>query len=125
RPSKNPLCVLLQWCGTARQFNTVVVQAPQQRSKSHVKHGKLFAQHELVLQEHRSDLRQTITDVLACMLECLFVALCRARFKRADVHEKLFLEVVEEQAGATTHDGISRHELRMGKTLVDILVDDV
>src|SRR5690606_31990291 len=89
-----------------------------------VQHGELFAQHELVLYQYRSQLCQTVADILACCILCARVG-AAAFFQRRNVHEQFFLEVVEEETSARAHDGIGRHELGMREALVDEFVDDV
>src|SRR5690606_2599147 len=90
-----------------------------------VQHGELFAQHVLVLQEQRGQLGQAVADALARGGELLFVGLGAAVFQRGDVDEKLFFEVVQEQAGARTHHRVGGHQLRMREALIDVFVDDV
>ena len=58
---------------------------------------------------------------LALSIACLFVAV----LERLHVHEQFTLEVEQEQARAGAHHRIGRHQLRMRKALVDVLVDDV
>jgi hypothetical protein len=74
-----------------------------------------------VLREHRRDLHQAVADVAARLLELLLVV----ALQRVDVAEELLLEAVEEKARAGPHHRIGRHQLRVRKALVDVLVDDV
>ena len=39
--------------------------------------------------------------------------------------EQLLLESMQEQSRAGPHDRIGRHQLRVWKTVVDILIDDI
>ena len=51
--------------------------------------------------------------------------LAEAVLQGIDVGEQVVLEVEQHQPRTRTHDGIRRHQLRMRKALVDVLVDDV
>src|SRR5690606_18740319 len=66
-----------------------------------------------------------VADGLASGGQVLFVGLAAAVFQGGDVHEQLFFEVVQEQAGAGAHHRVGRHALRVRETLVDVFVDDV
>src|SRR5690606_14359406 len=116
--------VLLDRSGVLRKFDAVVVGAPQQGGNRHVEHGKLFAKHELVREQQRSQLREAVANVLSCVLKNFFVG-CGTVLERRYVHEEFLFEVVQEEAGARAHDRVGGHQLRMRKTLVDVFVDDV
>src|SRR5690554_5401927 len=124
RSRENAFSVLLDRSGVLRKFDAVVVEAPQQGGNRHVEHGKLFAKHELVLEQQGSQLREAVANVLARVFKNFFVW-CGTVLECRHVYEKLFLEVVQEQAGTGTHHGVGGHQLRMRKTLVDVFVDDV
>ena len=98
-----------------------MAKAPQQRRDRHVEHGELVAQHELLLGEHRRDLRQRVAYHLAAF----FGLFLRALFDGMDVAEHFILEAVQEQPRTRTQHRIGRHQLRMRKTVVDVFVDDI
>ena len=55
----------------------------------------------------------------------LSLGLMAARFQGCDVREQFFFEVQQEQAHAGAVNWVTRHQLRMRKTLIDVLIDDV
>ena len=102
-----------------------MVKAPEQWRNRYVEHREVITQHEFVFQEHGGQLRQTVSDVRAGFLQNLFIGLGSARFQNSDVGEQFFFKVEQEQTHAGTVNRVTRHELWMRKTLVDVFVDDV
>src|SRR5206468_4951934 len=65
RAREDALGVLQQRQRILRQVDAIVVEAPQQRRNGHVEHREVVAQHVLVLQEDRRELRQPVPDLRA------------------------------------------------------------
>src|SRR5690606_9321059 len=110
RTREHALGVLLHRSSALGQFDTVVVQTPEQGSNRHVQHGEFFTQHVLVLQQDWSQLRQVVADLLAGQLLCLGIRVA-AVFQSVHVHKQFLFEVVQEQAFASAHGGVRRHQL--------------
>src|SRR5437879_2250802 len=105
RPREEPLRVFHERRRGLGQRNTVVVEAPEQRSDRHIEHREIFAQHVLVLGEYRCDLQQAVAHQAACLVELLLVV----ALERVDVREELLLEAVQEQPCPRAHWGTAGH----------------
>src|SRR5689334_19103107 len=125
RAREDALGVLEERRRVLGELDAIVVHAPQQRRDGDVEHREVLAQHVLVLQEHRGQLRQAVADVRAGLLQRLLVALGRARLQRRHVHEQFLLEIEQEETHAGAVHRVAGHQLRMREALVDVLVDDV
>src|SRR3990167_3756981 len=122
---EDALGILEQRCSILAEVNAVVVQAPEQRSDSHVQHGEVFTQHVLVLEEHGGQLGQAVADMGTGLVQCLLIALGGTGFQGRHVHEQFFFEVQQKQAHTGAVHGVTGHQLRMRETLIDVLIDDV
>src|SRR6185369_2915038 len=71
RAREDALGVLQERHRVLRHVDAVVVEAPQQRRDRHVEHREVVAQHVLVLQEDRRELREPVADLRARLLELL------------------------------------------------------
>src|ERR1700712_1171270 len=93
RAREDAFRILQQRRGVLRQFDAVVVDAPQQRGDGDVEHREVVAEHVLVLQEDRRELGQAVADLRAGLLELLVVGLdAAATFEDVDVREQFLLE---------------------------------
>src|SRR5215469_14459296 len=71
RTGKDSLSVLQKRRRVLAEVDTVVVQAPQQRGNRDIEHREIVAQHVLVLEEHRCELREAVADVRTGLFEGL------------------------------------------------------
>src|SRR5574343_296779 len=118
--AENTLSIFHQRRSGLAKINTVVIETPEQRRNGHVEHGKLVTQHELLLVEDRHDLGQTSTNFLARLVGCLTIF-----FDHFHERKNFAFHADQQLTGASTHDRNSRHQLRMRKALIDVLVNDV
>src|SRR5690606_36377591 len=112
-------------CGLGH-VDAIVVEPPQQRSDRDVEHLEVVAEHVVVLDEDRRELREPVADLRTRLVHRLRrVARLVATLELLDVDEQLALEIRQEQPRARTQHRIGRPQLPRREALVDVLVDDV
>ncbi|SBT10831.1 conserved hypothetical protein [Candidatus Propionivibrio aalborgensis] len=115
-----PLSVFHQRCSRFRQFDRIVIKTPEERRNRHIQHRKVFTKHVFLLDEDRRHLGQAVADDLTCLVGRLVVLL-----QRFDMQEHLAFHRNQQLPRARAHDRVGRHQLRMWKTFINILIDDV